>query len=870
MIVEGSDRSGLPAGMRFAKTYDGLLSSMFGTLRAAMMSRGDWREASLAAVGSYGRGALALHSDLDVRIICERDPNAVVAIAESLLYPLWDAGLDMGHQVVTPDAMIDLAKQDLPTATSLLDWRLVAGDDRTSQRLLDRAHEGLFGAGGIREFLERLSQRALDREARFGGSVFLLEPDVKNGAGGLRDLDVAHWAARARWRSRDLAQLVAMGVLVPRELAEIEAAMKFLWRVRNLLHLRAKRRSDRLSFERQEDLAETLGYGTGGLAAERFMSDYYRHARAVSRYRDTLLSRAAPPPTRRPRELSIGRGLKLTRGAVSIGNPAQLDRDPALALRLVDEAVRRDVPIYEFARDVVRRASSREDFCSDLRNSAEAAQLFVRLCCVFRETELRRGSVLAELHDLGLLLAMIPEFAPVVGRVHHDVYHVYTVDEHSIAAVDRLRALSRGDLAAEFPVACRLAAEMARPHVVALATLLHDIGKVIGGRNHSERGAEMARDILERLRLPEVDIQEVQHLILKHLRMYHVATRRDVDDPETLTHFGNEVHGREGLRELYLLTVADVSTTSPTAMTSWKARMLDELFLATDRWLAEGEAERSDSARDAIFERVFELLGDDVDRRFANAFLHALPRRYVVANVSEDIASHARLASAGHGKPAHIEVINRDDPYVEICVVANDRPGLLALIAASLAASRVRVVGAQVYSWFAPEGEGRALDMFWIAGGSSAEDAIAMVPRVERDLSALVRGEAEASSLVPSAPPSRWGERPSPAVPTRVVIDNRASANHTVIEVLARDRIALLFWLAHTIERAGLTIALAKINTEGTRVADVFYVCDENGSKVSDSDRIEVLRRQLISAVDRVEGRTASSGTADSPAPWGR
>src|SRR6185436_14182394 len=238
-------------------------------------------------------------SDLDVRMLCECEPTAAAPAAEALLYPLWDAGLSIGHQVVTTNDMIELAREDLPTATSLLDWRVITGDSEAGARLLERAFQGVFGQGDIAAFLQRLESSVVERHERFGGSVFLLEPDVKNGEGGLRDLDAAHWAARARWRVADLADLVRIGTLVPREWEEIGAARSMLLRIRNSLHLDAGRRADRLSFDQQERLAEQLGYGTGGPAVERFMSDYYRHARGVARFREVIHARAKPPPRRR-------------------------------------------------------------------------------------------------------------------------------------------------------------------------------------------------------------------------------------------------------------------------------------------------------------------------------------------------------------------------------------------------------------------------------------------------------------------------------------------------------------------------------------------------------------------------------------------
>ncbi|MGE0323782.1 MAG: [protein-PII] uridylyltransferase [Polyangiaceae bacterium] len=851
MIQSGGEAAGMPASRAYATAFDGLLSALFHAARAAMIAKKTWREVSLAAVGSYGRGALALYSDLDVRLLCLGHKDSVGPIAEALLYPLWDSGLSVGHQVVSPDDTVELARRDLPTATSLLDWRHVAGDAGPAEAQLGRVFEGVFGLGNLRGFLETLATQASEREERYGDSVYLLEPDVKNGAGGLRDLDVAHWAARARWRIDDLGDLLKLGVLVSRELEPLLAARDFLWRVRNLLHWLAKRRSDRLSFDAQESLAEKLGYGSGGPSVEHFMSDYYRHARTVQRARDMVVGRALPPPTRKPRTEPLDNGLRLTNDEVSIEHPALLESDPAVALRVYWEAVRRDLPVYEFARDQIARATSSESFGARLRESPESAELFVKLVKNIKRTRLKKRSVLKELHDVGLLVAMIPEFAPVVGRAHHDIYHVYTVDIHSVAAVDRLRRLWRGDLASEYPLASRLAAEVARKNVVFFATLLHDVGKDLGGRNHSERGAGLARTILGRLGLPESDIVEVQHLITKHLRMYHVATRRDVDDPRTLEEFCSEVHGREGLKELYLLTVADVSTTSPTAMTSWKARMLEELYLAADRFLVDGHHARDDVAAQRTIDSVKALTGD-LDAERVDKLMNALPERYIFANEPDAIAHHLRFIIGAADELVRITVLGEEDPYIEVCVVADDRLGLLSLIAASFAANHLKVIGAQIYSFKDTRGRHRILDMFWVRGGTSAETGRRAIPRVERDLRRLLQGEISPTELI-QRPVSSLGARPAPDVPTRVSVDNRAASDQTVVEVVTRDRPALLFRLARAINLNGFTIELAKINTEGIRVADVFYVTDEGGTKVTERARIEELKNRILSSIEELE-----------------
>jgi [protein-PII] uridylyltransferase len=853
-IRGGGAEAGLAAGVNYSRAIDGLLCALFSAVEAAMSREGSFVPVSLAAVGSYGRGAVSFSSDLDLRILCAGEvAMAAQPVVEALLYPLWDSGLSIGHQVVTEDEVIELARGDLPTATSLLDWRLLAGPEEASKRMLARAFEGIFGPGQIQEFLDRLASRAIERSARYGGSVYLLEPDVKNGPGGIRDLDIACWAARARFRVRDLKALVQLGVLIPREYARVAEAAELVWRIRNLLHVHAGRRSDRLSFERQETLAECMGYGSGGQAVERLMSDYYRNARELERARDMLLARAAPPPTRRPHWQRLGGGLVRLADSVTLAHPGALDAEPALALRLYEAAVRRNLRVNEYARDAVIRATTSDNFAERLRASPGASRSFLRLLTTAKLTRFRRGSVLAELHDVGLLAAMIPEFLPVIGRVHHDVYHTLTVDAHSVAAIDRLRELVRGDLAAEFPLASRIAAEAARPNVLYLATLLHDVGKDIGGRNHSERGAELAAVILGRLGSSDGETREVQSLIAKHLRMYHVATRRDIDDPETIDAFAAEVTGREGLCDLYLLTLADVSTTNPTAMTSWKARMVEELYCATERFLSTGERKPSDlvqlrrqAALDALSEDEAQV------RAFASRFLSELPERYLVANTPDDVARHTRFAARCAGEAFHLEVLALADDHVEIGFVADDRPGLLAIITAALAAARLDVVGAQIYSW-QDAGRMRALDLFWVDGGSSVGDEVStLLPRVRRDIALLLAGELEPRALVQKRTSRRGFKRPKPQVATKVSFDDRATA-HTVLEVITRDQPALLFWLAHSLQDAGLSISIAKINTEGDSVADVFYVSDADGAKIDDPTRIEEIRGRILATIAQLQ-----------------
>jgi [protein-PII] uridylyltransferase len=877
----GKAEDGRSLGRARAALLDEILIDLFAS---AIEKTGTREPIAVAAVGSYGRGAVALRSDADVRLVVRagaRSHEAAAKIADALLYPLWDAGLSVGHQIVDAKEVIELAQHDLATATTLLDLRCIAGEPGLVEDLKDRAYAGLFSEGELERFVARLEEETAARHARFGGSVYLLEPDVKSGAGGLRDVDIASWAARARYRvGSSWQELVRVGVLVPREANEIALAEELLWRVRNRLHAHAKRKSDRLTFDQQEAIAIELGYAEGGKtpsepplgpdararAAERLMQDYFGHARVVTRSREALLLRATPPKRRgRPVEVDLGGGVRLFDGQVTV-DPSRLGFDPALALRAYSACIQKKAPILPFARDAIARCAADKSWAESLRESKEAARLFVDLLCTVAETPLRRGSIAGELHEVGLLLAMIPEFQPVTGRVHHDVYHVYTVDVHSVAAVDCLRALCRGDLAHERPLASRLAAEIARPIPIFLATLLHDVGKgypdETGSRkNHSIVGADLCNQILPRLGVSGDEAQEVKSLVKNHLLMYHVATRRDLDDPATSTDFSAQVQGREGLRDLYLLTVADITTTSPTAMTSWKARMLDELYFASDAYLAGEEGDRGPSSVDVARKQRVKDAAISLwtgKKTELEAFVDSMPERYVLANAPEAIVAHARVALERHraGTPVHAALVPSRHPEVsELCVVANDAPGLLARIAAAITASRLEVLGAQVYSR-PRSAQAEAVDLFWVRDGrGNAEGVANAMPRLARDLEAVVTGGTEPSALLAEriGGASRWAERPSPAVLTEVVVDDRASPRHTVVEVFAKDRPGLLYNLARALHELGLSIALSKINTEGTKVADVFYVNELDGSKVAPGPRFKAVRDALLAAV--TEGR---------------
>jgi [protein-PII] uridylyltransferase len=872
-------KDGWELGALHARRLDQILAGQLAWVR-----RGEARlppsvaSVSIAAVGSLGRGAVALGSDADIRVLVPDgiSPEEVQPFLDALLYPLWDAKLSIGHQVTTQADALSLAQTDLASATALVDLRHVAGDSSRTEALRARAFMGLLAEDGIDDFVDRLEEEAEARHAKFGGSVYLLEPDVKSGPGGLRDLEGARWAARARFHvassapgGRDAgtwADLVRLGVLVSREASEIALAETLLWRIRNRLHLHAGRRSDRLTFDEQETIAAGLGYSKNDTpearaeGAEAFMQDYYRSARVITKARDLVFERARP--RRRSsgatqRATDLGEGIRLFDSAITLTSPSALAEAPALALQLYLVSKRHGAPVHPYIRNAITRVTADPAWCAALRASPVAARCFVELVATVALAPSRGGSILAELHDTGLLLAMVPEFAPVTGRVHHDVYHVYTVDVHSVAALDCLRSLARGELAQEHPLASRLAAEIARPVPLFLATLLHDIGKGYpdenGSRkNHSGAGAVLCDSILPRMGLSPDEVADARTLVELHLSMYHVATRRDLDDQAAIREFVRPIRSRELLRDLYLLTIADITTTSPTAMTAWKARMLEELYRAAD---AELQGDRDATERDrARLDRLREQARGawEGDPRFLEGFLGSMPERYLLANPLTAVLAHARVVAERGERRVHAALVpSRHQDVAELCVVAVDRPGLLARISAAITAGRLEVLGAQVYSRRTEE-HTEAVDIFWVRDRTLGLEGVERaMPRFLRDLDKVCTEEGDsAARLLEERRGSPWRERPSPAVPTEVVLDDRASPDHTVIEVFAKDRPGLLYRLAQALHDLGLSISISKINTEGARVADVFYVQEADGKKVRPGERWKEIGGRLREVID--------------------
>ena len=852
--------SGLAACAALSDEYDELVSALW---RDAQPRLGDaaWREMCLVATGGWGRQEVCPHSDIDFVLLAPpRLAAAARAAADELLYPLWDAGLRVGHAVRHVAATADLARGDLATATALLDARRVVGNPDLFDELVSATRRAVAPGGNPNAFVAMLAAEKDKRHDRFGDSLYLLEPNLKQGIGALRDLATAIWAARARWSVAGLGELVAQGNLSARQAAVLGEALDFLLRLRSLLQLHAGRATDQLTFEIQEAVAPLLYPDAtpppGDIrpavapAVEALMRRYYLHARAVVRVADRLLEAARVPERKRPRIRSVDASFLLWNGKLAATDPAIFRDQPAEMVRLFRVALAVGVPIYRHTVELVEENLAMGG--ARLTGHPVASRHFLDALVDLRDD--RQPSLLEEMHQAGVLNALMPEFAPCTCRVQHDLYHVYTVDQHQLYAVAMLKRTMRGELAAEAPLATEVARQIGPSVPLFLGTLLHDCGKPLG-KGHAEKGALLASTIARRLGMSQDECDRTEMLVRQHLAMSHLSQRRDLTDPDVIQRFGERIGFGDGraLGELYLLTRCDTAMTSPGNLSAWKDQLLGELYTRT-RDLFRGAAADAGvaSAAAPVRQRVRELLPAGATELAELA--DRLDDRTVLALTARQIARHLVLVSRRRQAAAPVDIEVTPYPlkgHTEVAVVADDNLGLLSHIAGVLAAHRVSIDAAVVSTV-----DGLALDLFYVRdpyGKVIGADDSRWDP-IRRDLPAVLSASGETSTAVIDLLERRRKrsslKRFTPAVPTSVHLVDDASQDFTVVEVQSRDQVGLLHAITRTMTDLGLDIHLAKVSTEGEKAADAFYVTDRaGGGKLRDPERIAELEAALLQAL---------------------
>jgi [protein-PII] uridylyltransferase len=862
-VFETQHISGLTAARKLSGLMDELIARLFAhalVLRSKLPEaaeaapRAKPHRLSLAATGGYGRGTLAPFSDIDLLFLTEEEPDArTLKVVEYMLYFLWDLGLKVGHATRSVAECLSEGAKDITVRTALLDARYLAGD----AALFEDFHTAFRAACAQAGAADYIAAKQAEREARhrrFGDSPFLVEPNVKEGAGGLRDLQTIYWIARYLYGTQTMAELVeASGpgwVLTANEGKQVRHAWEFFWTVRFNLHYVAGRAEERLTFDLQPVIGARMGYMPHGRqnGVERFMKHYHLMARNVARLTKVVepaMLRAAlgPPAVSKETDRALAAaGFVLAEGKLLSAPGREFNVQPVQMLRILQVARDRHLDIHPLA---LRALIRNERMAILLRKDAQAAAIFMDLLS-------GRDSArwLRVLNETGLLGRYLPDWARIVGQMQFDTYHIYTVDEHTIEAIRVLNSMEKGELATIAPVASELIGQLQSRRALYMAMLLHDICKGRGG-DHSELGADLALSVCPALGMSAEETETVSWLVLHHLLLSQTAFKRDIDDPKTILDLAEVIQSPERLRLLLVLTVADMRAVSSKVWNNWKATLLRELYARVADVLAGGLGSTERDTRVARAKQAAAaLLGDWPDEEIA-AFTALGYPGYWLSFDPETHARHARLVRDAERRGAPLTVDTQPLParaVTEVTVYAADHAGLFSKIAGALAVAGASIVDARIHTLT----NGMALDTFWIQNaGGGAFDAPHRLARLSVLIEQALSGHIRLGQEIRKLSTGLLGQRMRAIlVPPRVVIDNRASNTHTVVEINGRDRPGLLHDVTAAISEQGLQIASAHITTYGVRAVDVFYVKDVFGLKVTNERKLAQLRAALLAALE--------------------
>lgn len=851
--------TGLQAARKLAGLIDQLVAALHAHATRAFDGPPD--QLSIVATGGYGRGVLAPFSDIDLLFLTPAEPTAsTLRVVEYMLYFMWDLGLKVGHATRSVEECLAAAERDVTIRTALLDARRIAGD----KALFGEFHKGFRATChslGARDFIAAKQAERAARHRRFGESAFMVEPNVKEGRGGLRDLQTLYWLARYLFDTETMGDLTGPtapggGLITQQEAKHARRSWEFLWTVRFHLHYVAGRAEERLTFDLQPVVGARMGYTRHGKqdGVERFMRHYFLNVREVTRITQVLepvMARVAlgPPAVAPETDPALYKaGFILADGELMPLPGREFDREPIQMLRILQVARDRNLSLHPLALHSLIR---NERGAMTLRGDQAAAAIFMDLLCGRDEEHARADGArwLTILNETGFLGRYLPDWARIVGQMQFDTYHIYTVDEHTIEAVRVLNTMERGELADVAPVASELMGQLQSRRALYLAMLLHDVAKGRGG-DHSEIGAELALEIGPALGLSAEETETVSWLVLHHLLMSQTAFKRDIDDPKTILDLAEVIQSPERLRLLLILTVADMRAVSPKVWNGWKATLLRELYARVAEVLAGGLSTTERDVRVMRAKRAAaSLLSGWTDEEIEHFTSLGYPG-YWLAFDPETHARHARLVREAEQRNLPLTVETQPLParaVTEVTVYVADHAGLFSKISGALAVAGASIVDARIHTMT----NGMALDTFWIqdAGGGTF-DAPHRLARLSVLIEQALSGRLRLAAEIRRVSKTLLGRRIRAIhVPPRVVIDNHASNTHTVLEVNGRDRPGLLHDVTAAISEQGLQIASAHVTTYGVRAVDVFYVKDVFGLKIENERKLAQLREALLAAL---------------------
>ncbi|MFS8143838.1 [protein-PII] uridylyltransferase [Rhizobium sp. BR 249] len=807
---------------------------------------------AVTAVGGYGRDTLAPGSDIDLLFLfLPRPAEETHKAVEFMLYVLWDMGFKVGHATRTVDECIALSKSDMTIRTAILEMRYICGLQRLETELEARFDKEIVTGTGPEFIAAKLAERD-ERHRKAGDTRYLVEPNVKEGKGGLRDLHTLFWISKYYYHVRDQAELVKLGVLSKHEYRLLEKADDFLWAVRCHMHFLTGKAEERLSFDIQREIAEAFGYHTrpGLSAVERFMKHYFLVAKDVGDLTRILCAaledqQAKSIPgltgvisrfTHRNRKIAGSVEFVEDRGRIALADADVFKRDPVSILRLFHVA---DINGLEFHPDALKRVTrSLALIDNSLRENDEANRLFMSILTSKRDPAL----ILRRMNEAGVLGRFIPEFGKIVAMMQFNMYHHYTVDEHLIRTVDVLSEIDKSRSEDLHPLANKLISNIEDREALYVAVLLHDIAK---GRleDHSIAGARVARKLCARFGLSQKQTEIVVWLIEEHLTMSMVAQTRDLTDRKTITDFADRVQSLDRLKMLLILTICDIRAVGPGVWNGWKGQLLRTLYYETELLLAGGFSEVSRKERaNAAAEALHAALADWSQKdRNTYTKLHYQP--YLLSVPLEDQVRHAHFIRQADKAGQALATTVRTDSFhaiTEITVLSPDHPRLLAVIAGACAAAGANIVDAQIFT----TSDGRALDTIHVSREFADDaDELRRAATIGRMIEDVLSGRKRLPEVIATRARNRKKSKAF-VIPPSVNITNSLSNKFTVIEVECLDRPGLLSEITAVLSDLSLDIQSARITTFGEKVIDTFYVTDLVGQKISgDSKRANITAR---------------------------
>ena len=849
----------LPTRRAYCWLADCLVTCTFAVASQILhpkISSTDDEALALLAVGGYGRGEMAPQSDIDLLFLMPKHitPRAK-SVIEAMLYILWDLHLKVGHSSRTLSDCLKLGAEDFTIRTALLEQRFLVGDKAPAATLAKRLKSELFQGTETEFVAAKLTER--DERHERQGERYVVEPNVKEGKGGLRDLQSLYWIAKYVHHVESIEELVQLAVFRPEEYDRFQKAENFLWAVRCHLHLVTGRPNEQLTFDLQVEVADRMGYQdkSGRRAVEHFMQDYFRNATRVGDLTRIFLTKleamhTKPEPllqrifSRKPR---VKDGYQVIHGRLAVLDEATFLSNPLNLLRVFEEGLRTGMLIHP---DAMRLVTANLHLIDDsLRENREAQQIFLDLLLKHGNPE----RALRRMNELGVLAAFLPEFEPIVAMMQFNMYHSYTVDEHTIQVISNFSRIERLELEEELPISTEILRDGVDRKVLMVAMLLHDIGK---GRDqdHSVLGAQIARKVAPRLGLNRNDCDTVEWLVRYHLLMSDMAQKRDIADPRTVRDFAKAVQTVKRLDLLTVLTVCDIRGVGPDTWNNWKAALIRALYRQTRHALEEGmEAlNRENRGTEAKKTLRAELHGWD-----KKDIKHETGRHYPPYWQGLHVTAHVVFANMLRGlgnDEIRIDLHPDDDrDATRVCFVVADHPGIFSRMCGALALVGANIVDARTFT----SKDGYATAAFWVQDAEGSPFEASRLPRLRKMIERTLAGEVIAGEAIQTRDKLKKRERAF-RVPTSITFDNEGSEIYTIIEVDTRDRPGLLYDLTRTLANSNVYIASAVIATYGEQVVDTFYVKDMFGLKFYTESKQKTLENKLRTAISEGAERARS------------